>query len=59
MKLEVHFLDYAGDLYGKTVEIEWQQYVREELKFDGIDSLVAQIEQDEQTIRQIILKNKS
>lgn len=58
IKLEVHFLDFTGDLYGKVIEVEWQQYVREELKFDGIDPLIAQIEQDEQTIRQIILKNK-
>lgn len=53
VKLEVHFLDYHGDLYGKVLEIEWQQYIREELKFNGVDALVTQIEEDERVIRQL------
>lgn len=55
IKLEVHFLDYSNDLYGRNIEIEWQQFIREEMKFDSVDALISQIEQDEQSIRQLFL----
>ena len=44
--LEVHVLDYAGDLYGQHVHVEFLQKIREEMKFDGLDALKAQIAKD-------------
>ncbi len=44
--LEVHVLDYAGDLYGRHVHVEFLQKIREEIKFDGLDALKAQIAKD-------------
>jgi riboflavin kinase/FMN adenylyltransferase len=44
--LEVYVFDFSGDLYGKTVEVALVEWLRPELKFDGLDALTAQIEKD-------------
>lgn len=49
--LEVHLLDFQGDLYGKTVKVEWHTFIRNEKKFNGIDELLANLKRDEQEIR--------
>ncbi|MBN1615423.1 MAG: bifunctional riboflavin kinase/FAD synthetase [Deltaproteobacteria bacterium] len=53
--VEVHLLDFEGDLYGKTLEVLFVERIRDEVKFDGPDKLVAQIRQDIDKAR-IILK---
>lgn len=44
--LEPYFFDFSGDLYGQTVEVEFISFIRAEAKFDGLDSLTRQMEQD-------------
>ncbi len=44
--LEAHLLDFEGDLYGKTIEIEFAAFLRDEAKFDSHDLLKAQMRQD-------------
>jgi len=44
--LEAHLLDFAGDLYGEAARVEFTHFLRSERKFDGIDSLIAQLKQD-------------
>jgi riboflavin kinase/FMN adenylyltransferase len=44
--LEVHLLDYEGDLYGRNVEVRFLEYVRGEKKFASLDELQAQIQKD-------------
>jgi riboflavin kinase/FMN adenylyltransferase len=44
--LEVYVFDFSGDLYGKTVEVSFVEWIRPELKFDGLEALTAQIEKD-------------
>jgi riboflavin kinase/FMN adenylyltransferase len=44
--LEVHILDFNGDLYDRHVHVEFLHKIREEMKFDGLDALKAQITQD-------------
>ena len=46
MSLEVHVLDFAGDLYGKHVHVEFLHKIRDEMKFDGLEALKAQIAAD-------------
>ena len=41
--LEVHALDFSDDLYGQHVHVEFLYKLREEMKFDGLDALKAQI----------------
>ncbi|MCC6574190.1 MAG: riboflavin biosynthesis protein RibF [Planctomycetes bacterium] len=49
--LEVHVLDFSGDLYGKEVEVEFLFKVRDEQKFSGLDALKAQLAKDVSEIR--------
>lgn len=44
--LEVHVFDFAGDLYGKTLAVTFASYLRPEVKFDGIDALITQMDLD-------------
>ncbi|MEE4249297.1 MAG: bifunctional riboflavin kinase/FAD synthetase [Alcanivoracaceae bacterium] len=45
-RLEVHLLDFAGDLYGRYLEVEFLHFLREEKKFDGLESLSKAIRAD-------------
>lgn len=53
--LEVHIFDFANDLYGKRLSIEFCQKIREEKKFNGLDELKAAIEQDMNVARDFFL----
>ena len=44
--LEVHILDFNGDLYDRHVHVEFLHKIRDEMKFDGLDALKAQISED-------------
>lgn len=44
--IEVHLLNYSGDLYGKTISVRFLDKIRDEQKFDGIDALKEQIYAD-------------
>ena len=44
--LEVHVFDFAGDLYGKAVDIAFAGFIRDEAKFDSLEALKAQIDAD-------------
>jgi len=44
--LEVHLLDFDGDLYGRRIEVEFLERIRDEEKFDSFDELRAQIAAD-------------
>ena len=44
--LEVHVFDFSESLYGKTPEIVFVRYLRDELKFDSVEALVRQMNAD-------------
>ena len=44
--LEVHVLDFADDLYGQHVRVEFLHKIRDEMKFDSLDALKIQIGKD-------------
>lgn len=52
--IEVNILDFNEDIYGEKLYVEFIAYVRGEEKFDGLDSLKAQIAQDERDIRRLL-----
>ncbi len=54
--LEVHVLDFNGNLYGKHVHVEFMQKIREEQKFASLDALKAQIAADIVVARQYFNK---
>lgn len=54
LSIEVHFLNYNGDLYEKTLNIELLKHLRNEKKFDSIENLKKQIALDEGQTRDFI-----
>ena len=44
--IEVHFFDWDKDLYGRTLEIEFLDFLREEQRFESVSALKAQLSQD-------------
>ena len=57
--VEVFIMDFSGDLYGKTIGIEFIKKVRDQEKFDGLDSLIKQINQDVDDCRQVLDQSES
>lgn len=49
--LEVHLLDYSGDLYGRTVEVTLHAHIRPQRRFSGTDELAKQIRDDVACVR--------
>jgi riboflavin kinase/FMN adenylyltransferase len=49
--LEVHVLDFNSDLYGQHVHVEFLHKIRDEMKFESLDALKAQIVTDIFTAR--------
>ena len=52
--LEAHLLDFDGDLYGETARIQFVHFLRSERKFDGIDALIAQLQNDVAHARELL-----
>jgi riboflavin kinase/FMN adenylyltransferase len=55
--LEVHLLDFRGNLYGSEIEVEFIERIREERKFESLQSLVAEMERDKERARTILNSN--
>lgn len=49
--LEAHVLDFEGDLYGETARVLFVERLRDELKFESVDALVAQMSLDVEQAR--------
>ena len=50
--VEACLLDFEGDLYGKTLRLEFFEHLRDEVRFDSLDALKAQIAADAEATRQ-------
>lgn len=44
--IEVNIFDFNKDIYDQSLKVYVKKYLREEIKFDGLESLVKQIDQD-------------
>jgi riboflavin kinase / FMN adenylyltransferase len=56
MLLEVHVFDFAGDLYGREIEVEFVAKLRDEVKFDSLEALTVQMQSDAAQAREILSK---
>jgi riboflavin kinase/FMN adenylyltransferase len=56
MLLEVHVFDFAGDLYGREIEVEFVAKLRDEVKFDSLDALAVQMKRDAAQARDLLSK---
>ena len=52
--VEVHILDFEGDIYGEKIRVNFVKRIRDEIKFSNLSELSRQIERDIKTGREIL-----
>lgn len=52
--LETFVFDFSGDLYGEVCQVSFFGFLRPEVKFEGLDALVAQMKRDEAEARALL-----
>jgi riboflavin kinase / FMN adenylyltransferase len=57
LSIESHVLDFSADLYGKIIILEFIARLRDEMKFAGVDALIAQIHSDVERARELFAKS--
>jgi riboflavin kinase/FMN adenylyltransferase len=57
--IEAYILDFDRDIYGREVTVEFVEYTRPELKFGGVEDLVAQMDEDVTEARVILESARS
>lgn len=57
--LEVHLFDYAGDLYGRLIRVEFALKLRDERRFESFDALKEQIDRDAAAAREYLAAHQA
>jgi len=52
--LEVHLIDFAGELYGRELEVAFEDWLRPELRFESREALVEAIRSDVEAARALL-----
>ncbi len=52
--LEVHLFDYDGELYGEHLEVEFVEFIRNEERFDDLEAMTRQMEDDALKARRML-----
>ena len=52
--LEVHLFDFAGDLYGRSLNVEFVDWIRAEERFDSAEALVRRMQEDARLARTML-----
>jgi len=52
--IEVHILDFDGDIYGENIRVNFVQRIRDEIRFSDLSQLSDQIKKDVQTARDLL-----
>lgn len=56
--IESNIFDFDENIYDQPIEIKWYKYTRGEIKFDSLDALKKQLEEDQKQIRTYFSENK-
>lgn len=51
LKFETHILDFEDDIYNKTIEVEFNSFIRDDIKFNDINDLIHQMKLDIEWIK--------
>ena len=54
MLIEVNLFDFDGDLYGKSITVRFIDRIRDEVKFEGLQALKAQLERDRERAKDLL-----
>jgi riboflavin kinase/FMN adenylyltransferase len=57
IEVEVNLFDFEGNLYGEELQVNVEFFVRQQIKFPGIEELKQQLQHDRQTIEQMFLSH--
>lgn len=57
--LEVNLFGFSGDLYGRLLRVSFVEFIRPEQKFDGLESLKAQILADSETAKNLLQQGEN
>ena len=56
LSIEVHILNFEGDIYEQPMRIEFIDFIRPETKFSSVDELISQIQKDKEATEQRLSK---
>ena len=56
VSIETYIFDFNADIYGKQIRVEFVSKIRDEIKFEGLDSLIAQLEKDKCAVEAMSIK---
>lgn len=56
LAVEIHLFNFADNIYGESVTVQWIERIRSEKKFSSIEQLIEQIQKDKQEAQQILNK---
>ncbi len=54
LSIEVHILDFSGDIYRRTVSVAFVRFVRDDIRFASLDALRHQLEKDRTAVRALL-----
>lgn len=55
LSIEVHILNFSGDIYNHHMRIEFIEFIRQEQKFDSLEKLITQLNTDRETVSRLLL----
>ncbi len=58
-QVEAHLLDWGGDLYGRTLTLNFLEWLRPEENFPSVDALIAQMARDGVATRKVVAKRSA
>lgn len=57
LTMEIYVLDFNQDIYGEQVSVSWLHLIRGQVKFDGAQGLIDQLQEDEAATRRYFIEN--
>ena len=58
VSVEAHILDFNKNIYGKNISLEFVKYLRDEIKFNSVNNLILQMDQDLLSVRKSLKEHK-
>lgn len=52
--LEVHIFDFSDEIYGKPIQVRFITRIRDEIKFEGKEQLIQQLNKDKSVAKEIL-----
>ncbi|HJH66056.1 MAG TPA: riboflavin biosynthesis protein RibF [Bacteroides mediterraneensis] len=54
VSIEVHILNFLGDIYEELIKVEFVDYIRPEVKFDNVEELTQQLQRDRVAVKNLL-----